>query len=48
MAVPLPNFHVVNTSLPIFLSYYLLKSMFYLCYPRPNGEALGCSFLALI
>ena len=38
MTGPLPNFHVANASPPIFLSYYLLKSIFHLCYPRPNGE----------
>ena len=39
MAGPLPNFHVANTSPPILLSYYLLKSIFHLCYSRPNEGA---------
>ena len=37
MAGPLLNLHMANASPLILLSYYLLKSMFHLCYPRPNG-----------
>ena len=37
MAGPLPNFHVANTSPLILLSYYLLKSIFHLCYSRRNA-----------
>ena len=36
MAGPLPNLHVANAALLILLSYYLLKSIFHLCYPRPK------------
>ena len=36
MAGPLPNFHIANASPPILLSYYLLKSIIHLCYPRYN------------
>jgi len=37
MAGPPPNLHVANTSSPKFLSYYLLKSIFHHCCPRPSG-----------
>jgi len=41
-----PSFHMANTSPPILLSYYLLKSIFHLCYPRPNvcGDGGGGSW----
>ena len=39
---PLPDFHVANASPLILLNYYLLKSIFHLCYPRPiGGGGLG-------
>lgn len=45
MAGPLLNFHFGNTSPPILRNYYLLKSMFSLCYTRPKyGVPWGCSF----
>ena len=45
MAGPLPNFHVANTSPPILLNYYLLKSIFHHCCPRPSwGDPLGSLF----
>lgn len=37
MAWPLPNFHVADVSPPIFLNYYLLKSILHFCYARVNG-----------
>jgi hypothetical protein len=37
IAWSLANFHIVNTSPTILLSYYLLKFIFHLCYPRPSG-----------
>lgn len=44
MAGPLSNLHIANTSPLIVLNYYLLKSKFHLCYPRPKGrEALGAA-----
>lgn len=36
MAGPLTNFHTANASPPLLLNYYLLNSIFHLCYPRPN------------
>lgn len=42
MAGPLPNFHVANLSPLIFLSNYLLKSIFYPCCPRPSVWGWGC------
>ena len=41
MSGPLPNFHVSYTSTPMHLSYYVLKYIFHLCYPRPNGGGGG-------
>lgn len=41
MAGPLSNLYTVNTSPPILLSHYLLKTVFYLCFPRPNRGAGG-------
>ena len=43
VAGPLSNLHAANTSPLILLSYYLLKSIFHLCYSRPSGagEPLG-------
>ena len=38
MAGPLQDLHVANTSPLIFLSYYLLKSIFHFCCPRSNGD----------
>jgi hypothetical protein len=36
MVRPLPNFYTANTSPPKLLSYYLLKSIFHLCYLRAS------------
>lgn len=45
MAGPLIHFHAANTSPPILLNHYLLKSIFYLSYPDPIGRgALGPLF----
>ena len=44
MARPLPNPHVTNSSPLILLSYYLLDSLFLLCYPRPSVGPLGPFF----
>jgi len=41
MVGPLPNFHVANASPPVLLSYYLLKFIFHVCYPRPSGGCWG-------
>ena len=41
MSEPLPNIHVANASPLILLSYYLLKSIFHLCYLRPKGRGTG-------
>ena len=37
MTGPLSKLHITNSTPPILLSYYLLKSVFHLCCPRPNG-----------
>lgn len=45
-AGPLPNFLVANTLFPpIFLNYYILKSVFHLCCLRPHQRSgpWGCS-----
>lgn len=45
MVRPVPNFCVANASSPVFLNYYLLKSIVRLCYPRPKqGVPLGPLF----
>ena len=44
MAGPLLNFYLGNTSPLILLSYYLLDSLFLLCYPRPSVGPLGPFF----
>lgn len=46
MTGPLPTFHVANSSPPILLNYYLLKSILYLFYPRLTKEGPhGAAFL---
>ena len=47
-AGPLPNLHIASASPPILLNYYLLKSKFYLCYPRlKREEEWGCSYMSV-
>lgn len=44
MAEPLPNIHMVNASPPVFLSYYLLKSIYYLCALDLAGQPSWAAF----
>jgi hypothetical protein len=50
MSGPLPNYYIVSASPLILLSYYLLLSIFHLCYPSPSWGrgSWGCFFSALI
>jgi hypothetical protein len=48
MAGPFPNLHVTNTSHPIYMGYYLLKSVFHCCFPRPSEGGAGVVLLQLL
>ena len=43
MTEPVPNTQLANNSPPIFLNYYLLKSIFHFCCPKPNVGGAGAA-----
>lgn len=43
-----PEFWVANTSTPILLNYYLVKSVFHPCYQRPNVGDAGAALPWLV
>lgn len=48
MVGPLPNLHVVKTSPPIFLRFYLLKSIVHLCCSSPALIGLVCFLFCIL